>query len=346
MKRNKSLLKVLIASITAVGLICGTSISAFAQGRYEFDVISDTHVGHSSTDITNTTLALNCIKNKFPDSKCIVINGDVVDNNQKTSYDALYNIISNVNSTTTKLPYIYFNYGNHEFRANASDSSSNYTGNLAYFNQRTRDIQARLLGNKGNVTINERTPGSSYDMQYINKATNDRLFFLGTDYIPSGNTDNSYLDPNTQLYQLGLAINANKTESINTGIKKPLFVFSHQPIANTVWGSETSRNWGNIIDSDQLISKLANHPEVITFTSHIHKGFTSGANADDFYSLGGNDSWGNIFSTSSVSYDPNSNPAPAQGYHVIVWSNAVTVQAIQYISNTSYNVISSHTIYY
>lgn len=111
----------ILFDLLAIGLIVAILIisapnsatSSKQNLEYSFSVISDTHVGISITKqdaraaIENTTTALNCIKNCFPKDKCIVINGDIVDNYHDSSYNALGKIISKVNKTGKKLPYIF-----------------------------------------------------------------------------------------------------------------------------------------------------------------------------------------------------------------------------------------------
>lgn len=75
---------------------------------YSFSIISDTHLGVNESKnskkiaIAKITLTLNCIKYCFPNDKCIVINGDVVDNYYNSSYSDLTNAIINANSPSKK----------------------------------------------------------------------------------------------------------------------------------------------------------------------------------------------------------------------------------------------------
>ncbi|MBU3075838.1 metallophosphoesterase family protein [Clostridium estertheticum] len=324
MKIRKKLSKSLVAIIAAVGLISGTSTSAFASTSkmlYEFDVISDTHVGATDPNANaHTTTALNCIKNNFND-KSIVINGDVVDNYWDSSYNALYNIVSNANSGSKKLPYIYFNFGNHEFRPSASSSSQPewYDWSLSQFDTYTRKIQTNLLSPNG-VSYGDRGQGQSYDLQHIN---NTNLFFLGTDRLVYGDTnDCADLDRDTQLNYLKGTLDSGRLT----------FMFCHQPPHGTVHASDWKNCIWDSVNSDNnsvfFKSLIGQYKNAIMFTSHTHNDFNT-------YPLKGNDDnfamVGNcpIFGTSSIK-------DASQGCHVVVYNNQVVVTAMHYISDYKY----------
>jgi hypothetical protein len=325
MKKNKGLLKFLIVTITTVGLISGTSIGASASTQlYTFDVISDTHVKPGDTD--KTTTALKCIKNNFND-KCIVINGDVVDN--MYSYDALSSAVSNANSGSKRLPYIYFNYGNHEFVEDGGGSPvvEWYNWSLNEFGNKTNAIQSSLSYASG-VSHGGRGVGQTYDWQYVNS---NIFFFLGTDKLAWDDQINcADLNRNYQLSHLDDKLNAS-------GWK---FVFCHQPPHGTLHGAD----WQNCIcereyndyNGDYFESLVSRHSKTIMFASHLHNNFNSykfNDNSDsNFHQLGGC----SIFGTSSIK-------EASQGLHVTVYDNQIVVQAVQYNSEYGYSVIPNCT---
>lgn len=321
MKTMKNLSKLLVATLATVGLISGTSISASASTRlYTFDVISDTHVKSGDTNAnTRTATALKCIKNNFND-KCIVINGDVVDN--WDGYDALSGVINSANSGSEKLPYIYFNFGNHEFRREASRSSEKewYDWSVNEFANKTNSIQASL-SHDSDVTNNNRS--GSYDWQYVK---NNIFFFLGTDRLEyDEQNDCADLNRGYQLKHLDDKLD-------NSGFK---FVFCHQPPHGTIHGAD----WKNSIcerdyndyNGDYFESLLSKHNNTIMFTSHMHNDFNTygfNGNNDNFYKLGGC----SIFGTSSILQ-------ASQGLHVIVYNDKVIVRALQFNSDDDYDQI-------
>lgn len=334
MKSKKSLLKFLIGTITTVSLITGSATSSFAASKpvnkatlsstplYSFSVISDTHVIYNDTD--KTINALNCIKNNFND-KCIVINGDVVDNYNE--YSTLSRVMSYANNSGSKrLPYVYFNFGNHEFvkDGQGSPEGENYNNLLNNFINSTNSIQSSLGHSDA-----YRDAGKSYDWKYVN---GNLLFFLGTDKIAYDDQINcADLDRNYQLNHL-----FNKLDT-TSGWK---FVFCHQPPHGIIHGAD----WQNCIcerayndyNGDYFESEISKRSKTIMFASHMHNSFNTyrftGSN-DNFGQLGGC----SVFGTSSIK-------EASQGLHVTVYSDHVNVDAIQYNSGTSYTKLFSKTV--
>ncbi|MBD7909967.1 MULTISPECIES: metallophosphoesterase [Clostridium] len=340
MKNKKMFLKTLIATISTIGLISATSISASAA--YSFDVISDTHIGADKSWDTSTKLetTFNAIKYSMKNSsyykneQCIVINGDVVDNSKTENYDELKRIVKNCKND---LPFVYFNIGNHEY---ASESSPYTLGPYSYglnlFNSRINDIQSSL-DTRGIVTNFQRN--NSYDSQYIN-SKNDRLAFLGTDEIPV-NPCSSSLSSN-QLNWLTSFIGDNTYEGSKTAKgRKPMFIFSHQPVYDTTYGSNFD-SWGYIYpnNSNVIKSALSGHPEIVMFTGHTHKQFSNNDvwNFDNFYSLG--DSSSQIFSVPSIGEVDSNGP---EGYHVTVYTDGIVVTGVKY-TNAGCKTINTRTV--
>lgn len=319
MKKRRFLSKLLVATITTVALISGTTISASAHTlQYSFSVISDTHIGindnptHTQQAASNTTTALNCIKNCFPSDKCIVINGDAVDNYHDSSYATLANIVNNVNSSGGRLPYIYFNLGNHEFKDQGTYSSNpdDYDWCISQFVTQTRAIQVKLSPASG-VSYSCRDTDKAYDLQHVN---NTPFFFLGTDSIDWGDTnDCAYLNPDYQLSYLD--------GHIGSGLS---FVFCHQPPYGVVDGADSSNCITNTEDLKDVLNK---HPKAIMFTAHTHLSFE---NSSDYGELGVCP----VFSSPSV-YENS------EGYHVTVYDDYVYVQGIKYLSNNNYSTSGS-----
>ncbi|OBZ17621.1 LamG-like jellyroll fold domain-containing protein [Bacillus sp. FJAT-26390] len=84
---------------------------------------------------------------------------------------------------------------------------------------------------------------------------------------------------------------------------KPIFVFLHQPITNTVYGSDL---WGHKQNATKLYNTLAKYPQVITFSGHSHYVLDDPGSVmqKDFTSVG----------TSAVRY-PELEPGKIQGIH-------------------------------
>lgn len=289
--------------------------------EYSFSVISDTHLGVDETKYSGkiaelkTTIALNCIKNCFPKDKCIVINGDVVDNYYETSYDSLASTILKVKG----IPYIYFNLGNHEFKSNGNGPSIEkyYYKSIDQFANKTRYIQSKLNA-AADISHFCRDKNKSYDLQYVQHTP---LFFLGSDSITSGSTnDCAYLNSD-QLNYL--------SHHISAGLS---FIFCHQPPYDTVKGSDASNC---IYNTNDLLHVLKSHPKTIIFTAHTHRAFEN-------YPL----TFGNNYSklgSCPVITSPSVYRS-LEGLHVSVYNDLVYIQGIKYCSNVSYTTYPSWSI--
>lgn len=333
MRKKKNLITLLAATIVTVGLISTTSTTASAS--YEFDVISDTHIGenggwNSSQKLTNT---LNSITASYPNSQCIVINGDVVDNSNQSAYTSLSNTILQAKNKNSNIPFIYFNIGNHEYNPTIGGySRGDYQGSLNQFNRNINDIQSKL-NTKYWITTDPRN--NSYDIQYIN-GKNSRLVFLGTDTIPD-NPCSSYIG-NSQMNWLLSTIQANTAEGNNTTKgRKPMFIFSHQTVYDTsIYGSANS-DWGYIDPSNSSVIKnaLIGHPEIIMFTGHTHEKFAQ----NDPWNFHDFDTTNQIFSVPSIA-DNSDGP---EGYHVSVYTDGVVVTGVKY-TGTNCQKVNTRTV--
>ncbi|KHD35625.1 phosphohydrolase [Clostridium acetobutylicum] len=333
MKKRKTFLSLLIAAVATFGIYSATAIKASAQ--YEFDVISDTHIGsddqggwHATRNLKTT---LECIAKYNSKDQCVVFNGDNVDTAYQDTYDQLYNNISQIKDDLSNngytIPYMYFNIGNHEYSFGGT-STGNYQTCLNNFNYNTNRIRS-LIGSRPGVTDYARN--NSYDLQYINNK-NDRLAFLGTDEIPSNPCD-AYLNP-SQIDWLSSTIRTNRNEWSNSRGKKPMFVFLHQPLQYTVYGSDPTNpdfsGWGTLLNTSTLEQYALNgHPEVIMFTGHTHREFSNAyyGDSDNFCSLGSSSA--SIFGVPSLGNTDND----PEGYHVTVYSDGVVVQGVKYRSD-------------
>ncbi|MFC4102725.1 LamG-like jellyroll fold domain-containing protein [Paenibacillus xanthanilyticus] len=89
----------------------------------------------------------------------------------------------------------------------------------------------------------------------------------------------------------------------NASPNKPIFVFFHQHISNTVYGSDL---WGHTQNAAKLYSTLAKYPQAITFSGHSHYVLDDPRTAHqrDFTSFG----------TAAIRY-PELEPGKVQGNH-------------------------------
>ena len=290
MRQNKNLLiTLLILILVPIEIIFNDSIPAKAM-LCEFDVISDSHIISDPKDTYNTynetnadkrlITALNSIRLSHPDSDCIVINGDVVDDNH--SYRHLYLLLKKYVSQHPDVPYIYFNIGNHEFNEGSYGNhynapKQNYTNNLKIFNSEIYKISNLIKPKKWITTYQENgfSRNNSYDLQYIN-GKNRRMLFLGTDAIMD--------DPCEAIFyssQSNFLTNMVNQSSTQNG---PMFMFLHQPLYHTTYGSYDEpggfKNGYLEPNQSQYVKNILNgHSEIILFTGHDHVAFSS-SNSD------------------------------------------------------------------
>jgi Icc protein len=190
------------------------------------------------------------------------------------------------------LPPIYFTYGNHDVRWADLDTQ------MSYF-----------------------TASTGMDKKYYDVWMNDYHFiFLGTEI---GLKDFSYLSE-TQLEWLDLKLSGHEEAH------RPSFIFVHQPLKNTVSGSQNKFGWHGIRQDKELKTILAKHPQTIVFTGHTHWELGS---ADTMY----NAKYATMFNAASTAYlwtDEDVEKAGSQGYFVEVYDHKVVVKGRDFLAKT------------
>ncbi|MDQ0916040.1 metallophosphoesterase [Paenibacillus sp. V4I5] len=190
------------------------------------------------------------------------------------------------------LPPIYFTYGNHDVRWADFDSQMSY------------------------ITTN-----TGMDKKYYDFWIKDYHFiFLGTE---KGLKDFSYLSE-TQLEWLDLKLSEHEEAH------KPSFIFIHQPLKNTVSGSQNKFGWYGIRQDRELKTILAKHPQSMLFTGHSHWELGS---ADTMY----NAKYTTMFNAASTAYlwtDENVEKEGSQGYFVEVYDHKVVVKGRDFLAKT------------
>lgn len=190
------------------------------------------------------------------------------------------------------LPPIYFTYGNHDVRW------ADFSTQMSYF-----------------------TTSTGIDKNYYDFWLNDYHFiFLGTE---KGLKDFSYLSE-TQLEWLDLKLSEHEEAH------KPSFIFVHQPLKNTVSGSQNKFGWHGIRQDRELKTIIAKHSQSIVFTGHTHWELGS---ADTMY----NAKYATMFNAASTAYlwtDGNEEKAGSQGYFVEVYDHKVVVKGRDFLAQT------------
>ncbi|WP_232243091.1 S-layer homology domain-containing protein [Paenibacillus sp. GSMTC-2017] len=149
------------------------------------------------------------------------------------------------------------------------------------------------------------------------------FIFLGTE---KGLKDYSYLT-DEQLKWL------DEKLSEDAAANKPVFVFHHQPLKNTVSGTQVSKNpsfyWYGVRQDKEFKTILSKHPQAILFSGHTHWELGS---MDTMY----NAKYSTMFNTAATSYlwtDSNASKVGNQGYFVEVYDNKVLVKGRDFMND-------------
>lgn len=223
---------------TLVGPLGGLPVSAASdssimgsQGnkpKLVFPVISDVHIKSSSNQtLDKFVTTLEQLNQAAPKQDAFVVVGDLTDNGYTDEYDKFFSAFhSRKQSQAVSLCAI----GNHDYWNGLS----------------VEDAQKRFLEKSGMESI------------YFHRVIKGYHFIiLGTE---DGLTEGTFSE--TQISWLAEQLKMANADDP----KKPIFVFHHQPIIGTVYGSE----WGFTKNRDLFYDTLKDYPQVISFSGHTH----------------------------------------------------------------------------
>lgn len=200
--------------------------------RYELQVASDIHITADQSHIHNRHFAamLEDIKTQSPDSIGLFVNGDI----SNTGYDAEYqNLQALIKAAGDSAPEIYFAMGNHDyFGTSAAEQIRKFL---------------KYTGTEGKTPYHD-------------------LWLEGVHFIfLAGERDCDKADlSQTQLDWLKEKLAENRDEN------RPIYVFLHQGIRNTVAGCFEYQQWHGVIQEEELSAILKDYPEVMLFSGHSH----------------------------------------------------------------------------
>lgn len=193
-----------------------------------FPVISDVHIKKTGTkDIQKFSHTLHQLNEIVPKQDAFVIIGDLTDNGFTEEYDRFMSVYhTGKQSQAVSMMAI----GNHDYWNGLS----------------VADAQKRFLEKTGMDSI------------YFHKVIKGFHFIvLGTE---DGKTEGTFSIK--QIKWLSEKLKLAKADDP----KKPIFVFHHQPIKETIYGSE----WGFSENRDLFYDTLKEFPQAITFSGHTH----------------------------------------------------------------------------
>lgn len=295
-----------------VNLPEGAASKAFGEPLYEFQVISDIHIlstfekAYEEYYNNNFVSALCDIAKVSPDSIGVFINGDIADNGLESEYQKMQELHASVEGA----PNYYLTVGNHDLYGMFFEDQINLF--LKY---------AKL------------PDGSNPKSSHFDFWMHDYHFvFLGNDRLVHHN-EQTTLTSET-LDWLRATLEKERDE------KRPIFLFLHQPLYNTVAGSLKGQNGNGVAtESEQpLRDVLKDFPEVIMFNSHSHYPLESTQTMHVK-----NDKLPTIFNTAATAYlytnYYNANGAKiekedgtfySQGYYVSVYEDKLLVRGREF----------------
>ena len=306
-----------------IALPRGSAAPELGKAILEFQVGSDLHLvgSGSTTDILRrqhtTDFLLDIVENS-PDSKGIIINGDLTDYGALKQYQMFMDIIDELVAAGYSIPDIHYAIGNHEFFD--GNSTSHYD----------EDFAARLrLYLQGSKAIDDRTAydeNNQYEHAYRDFFIDGYHFILlSSDAYPDDTKAATKAKLNEeQLNWLRDVLAANKNAS------KPTFVFLHQPMKNTVSGSLAAQGWEGVeaASTAALQEIFKDYPEIMFFNGHTHWDMNDENNL--YYRDG---TLPTILNTAAVGYLWSSYDKPigvnkrgSQSYYIYVYADQVIVR--------------------
>ncbi len=222
----------LVNSLTGlpVSAVSSSSImhSKGAKPDLVFPVISDVHIKSSNNQTLDKFIStLEQLNQLVPKQDAFIVVGDLTDNGYTVEYDKFFTAYNARKQTQAAS---MFTIGNHDYWNGLS----------------VPDAQKLFLEKTGMESI------------YYHKVIKGYHFILlGPE---DGVTEGTYTDQ-----QIGWLAEQLKQAAVDDP-HKPIFVFHHQPIKGTVYGSE----WGFSKNRDLFYDTLKPYPQVISFSGHTH----------------------------------------------------------------------------
>lgn len=301
-----------LASVAILSIFCFSINSTRVNSqenkpKLQIPIISDTHI---EQDLYKNELirALKDYKKIAPNYKAIAFVGDITNQGTIEQYDEFMKILNSYSSSVSEK---IIAIGNHE-----------------YFEKREED-KIMLSSEIYIDRFSEKTgmPGAYYDKS----VEGYHFIVLGSEGPEPGDISNiDYALLSESQYNW-----LEKRLSKDAEASKPIFVFLHQPIDNTVYGSKYS---GGNLNDGRLTGILKKYPQVILFSGHSHSILNhEGMVFQDGFTM---------VNTGAVSYtlleETNSPQSYSQGLLVDVYDDRIEIKAREF---TNGSWIKSHIIY-
>ena len=262
---------------------------------FEFQVVSDIHLNATASHKYNVNFQnmLTDVAKNSPNSVGVFVSGDIADHGLATEYDQLVSLHASVEGA----PPYFLAIGNHDF----------YNGEYA-------DKIEQFL--KYATLPDGKNPDSVHYDFWLNGY---HFVFLGNDAVPVDGVKTTLSSATIKWLDETLMKDRNEG--------RPIFLFLHQSLYNTVAGSLPGQNWNGVANEDAFRNLLKKYPEVIMFNGHSHWILDSESN---YYPRG--NSLPAIFNTSSVAYlwtsyhkTEGEELAGSEGYYLRVYEDKIVL---------------------
>ncbi|AOZ92616.1 metallophosphoesterase family protein [Paenibacillus crassostreae] len=117
-----------------------------------------------------------------------------------------------------------------------------------------------------------------------------------------------------------------------SSLDKPIFLFLHQPLKDTVAGSLESQEWYGVTQDQELKNILAKYPQALLFTGHTHWELEV-----DNTMFSGHGKTATMFNSASVAYlwtNDDEHKAGSQGFYVEIYHEKVLVRGRNFKTGT------------
>lgn len=213
--------------------------------KAEFQVLSDIHItqdgagGEVRLANMHFTQMLNDVKANSLESIGIFVNGDIANSGQKSEYEKMYAMYSEAVAAGGSLPEIHMAIGNHDWM------------------QGNPDGQFQKYAAKFNTNLTKQPEKVYYDEE----VGGYHFIYLG------GETGSLHADLSEEQLKW---FDKRMTEITNENPRKPVFIFLHQPLYNTVAGSLPGQGWHGVANEKALKDILKKYDQAIIFGGHSH----------------------------------------------------------------------------
>lgn len=263
-----------------------TGVEAYKQESellYEFQVISDQQLSAFDAFYRRSEKTFADIRENSPDSVLIAVNGDIVDEANAAFYDRFYESYSAVYGDEGTQMLV--GLGNHEFIVQSE-------------NDRYDGVSEAELARRYEQRLALWKQKTGNDSPYFAREIEGSWFiFLGTTAMPRELDGNTRADCTLGAEQLSW-LERTMEEAGRSG--KPIYLFSHGSLRDTVSGSLTdlSQTWYGYSEEEEqaLRAILGKYPQTLVFSSHSHWSFES----ESPYLIG-EDSF-SCFNTAAIGY--------------------------------------------